>query len=95
MNQNVFKKFRNFCPEFQGPGELCQFESQDYEIGKLIKFKPFSIYTKNFKSISLIVIENLRSQKGLYKVRKWTLKKSWKSVEKSLRNRPDKFCGKK
>ena len=64
MNQNVLKQFRNFCPEFSGPGELCQFESQGYEIGKVIKFKPLSIYLENFKSISMIVIENLRAFKG-------------------------------
>ena len=64
MNQNVLKNFRNFCPEFSGPGELCQFEPQDNKIGKVIKFKPFSIYPENFKSISLIIFENLRAQKG-------------------------------
>ena len=50
MNQNVLKIFRNFCPEFSGPGERCQFEPQDNGIGKVIKFKPFSIYPENFKS---------------------------------------------
>ena len=64
MNQNVLKIFQNFCPEFSGPGELCQCEPQDNEIGKVIKFKPFSIYPENFNSISLIVFENLRAQKG-------------------------------
>ena len=49
MNQNVLKNFRNFCPEFPGPGELCQFEPQDNKIGKVIKFKPFSIYPENFQ----------------------------------------------
>ena len=59
MNQNVLKIFRNFCPEFLGPGELCQFEPQENKKGKVIKFKPSSIYPEIFKSISLIVIENL------------------------------------
>ena len=63
MNQNVLKFFQNFCPEFSGPGELCQCEPQDNEIGKAIKFNHFS-NPENFKSISLIVIENLRAQKG-------------------------------
>ena len=58
------KNFRNFCPEFSGPGELCQFEALDNKIGKVIKFKPFSIYPENFNLISLIVFENLRAQKG-------------------------------
>ena len=64
MNQNELKFFRNFCPEFSGPGELCQFQPQNNEIGKVIKFKPFSIYPENLKFISLIVIKNLRAQKG-------------------------------
>ena len=66
MNQNVLKNVQNFCPEFSGPGdhELCQFETQDNEIGKIIKFKPSSIYPENFNSISLIIIENLRALKG-------------------------------
>ena len=64
MNQNVLKNFRNFCPKFSGPGELCQFEPQDNEKDKVIKFKPFSNYPENFKSISLIIFENLRAQKG-------------------------------
>ena len=64
MNQNVQKIFRNFCLDFSGAGELCQFEPQDNEIGKVIKFKPFSIYPENFKSISLTVIENFRAHKG-------------------------------
>ena len=34
------------------------------EIGKVIKFKPFSIFPDNLKSISLIFFENLRAQKG-------------------------------
>ena len=72
MNQNGLRIIRNFCPKFLGQCELCQFEPQDNEIvfkpqdneiGKVIKFKPFSIYPENFKSISLIVIENLRAQK--------------------------------
>ena len=51
MNQNVLKIFQNFCPEFSGPGELCQLEPQDNEIGKVIKIKikPFSIYPDIFK----------------------------------------------
>ena len=64
MNQNVLKFVPDFCPEFSGPGELCQFEPPDNEICKVIKFQLFSIYPENFKSISLIVIENLRAQKG-------------------------------
>mgnify|MGYP003688116871 FL=1 len=64
MNHNVLKNFRNFCPEFSGPGELCQFEPQDNEFSKVINFKPFSIYPEKFNSISLIVSENLRAQKG-------------------------------
>ena len=60
--QIVLKVFRNFCPEFSGPGELRQVEPQDNEIGKVNKFKPFSIYLENFKSIFLRVIENLRAQ---------------------------------
>ena len=78
MNQNVLKNFRNFCPEFSGPGELCQFETQDNESGKVIKFKPSSIYPEIFKSISYLVIENLRAQKGSGKVRKWTLTRNRK-----------------
>ena len=38
---------------FSGPGELYQFEPQDNEFGKIMKFKPFSIYPENFKSIFL------------------------------------------
>ena len=64
MNQNVFNFFRSICPEFWGPGKLCQFEPQGDEIGRVIKFKSFSIYPQNFNSIFLIVIENLRAQKG-------------------------------
>ena len=47
-----------------GSSELCQFEHQDNDICKVVKLKPFSIYAENFKSITLIVIENLRAQKG-------------------------------
>ena len=64
MNQNILIVFRNFCLEFSGPGELCQFKPKDNEIGKVINFKLFSIYPENFKPISSIVIENLRPQKG-------------------------------
>ena len=64
MNQNVLKNLRNFCPEFSGPGELCQFEPLDNKNGMVIKSRPFSIYPENFNSISLIVFENLRAQKG-------------------------------
>ena len=64
MNQDVLIFFfRNICPEFFSSGELCEFEPQDNKIVKIIKFKPFSIYPDNFKSIYFIVIENLRAQK--------------------------------
>ena len=59
MNQNVLKNLQNFCPGFSGPGELCQFEPQEKKIGMVMKFKPFSNYPENFKSISLIVFEIL------------------------------------
>ena len=49
--------------EFSGPDELCLFEPQKNAIGKVIKFKSFSIYPENFKSIFPIVIENSRAQK--------------------------------
>ena len=66
MNQNVKFFFEIFVLNFRGRAiiKLCQFEPQDNEISKVIKFKPFSIYPENFKSIFLIVIENLRAQKG-------------------------------
>ena len=46
MNQNLLKNFRNVCPEFSGPGELCQFEPQDNEIGKVINLNLFPFTQK-------------------------------------------------
>ena len=67
MNQNVLKFFRNFRVQASSVSL-----PQHNEIGKVINLNPFSIYPENFKSISLIFIENLRAQKGSKKVRKWT-----------------------
>ena len=55
-NQNVLNIFEKLFSWIFGSRR-----PQYNETGKVIRFKPFSIYRENFKSISLIVIENLDS----------------------------------